>query len=144
MTRRSFTTISRRKQTLNASWKTLCRESGLRYQDDSIRVSCGDDRFQDVRVDEGDPSAIRLWSRVAFRRQLSAERPELERPEVEAWLINRYRELVGFKVGERGTIIGEAWIPMIDISPDEWSLYVRTVARACDRLEYLWTGVDRE
>ena len=113
---------------MNASWKTLCRESGLRYQDDSIRVSCGDDRFQDVHVDEGDPSAIRLWSRVAFRRQLSPERPELERPEVEAWLINRYRELVGFKVGERGTIIGEAWIPMIDISPDEWSLYMGIVA----------------
>src|SRR5687767_4060531 len=56
MTQRSFTTISQRKQTLSASWKTLCRESGLRYQDDSIRVSCGDDRFQDVRVDEGDPS----------------------------------------------------------------------------------------
>lgn len=144
MTPRSFTKISQRKQTLNASWKTLCRDSGLRYQDDSIRVPCGDDRFQDVRVDDGDPGAIRLWSRVAFRRQLSAERPELERPEVEAWLINRYRELVGFKVAERGTIIGEAWIPMIDISPDEWSLYVRTVARACDRLEYLWTGADRE
>ena len=129
---------------MNASWKTLCRESGLRYQDDSIRVPCGDERFQDVRVDEGDPSAIRLWSRVAFRRQLSADRPELDRPEVEAWLINRYRELVGFKVAERGTIIGEAWVPMINVSASEWSLYVHTLAKACDRLEYLWTGADRE
>ncbi len=128
---------------MSGSWKTLCRESGLRYQDDSIRVPCGDDRFQDVHVDDGDPSAIRLWSRVALRRQI-ADRPALERPEVEAWLINRYRELVGFKVAERGTIIGEAWIPMIDLSPAEWSLYVQTVARACDRLEYLWTGTDRE
>lgn len=113
---------------MNASWKTLCRESGLRYQDDSIRVPCGEDRFQEVRVDDGDPSTIRLWSRVALRRQLSADRPELERPEVEAWLINRYRELVGFKIADRGTIIGEAWIPMIEVTPDEWSLYVYTVA----------------
>jgi hypothetical protein len=81
---------------------------------------------------------------VAARSQLSADPPELERPEVEAWLINRYRELVGFKVAERGTIIGEAWVPMIDIRSDEWALYVRTVAKACDRLEYLWTGADRE
>lgn len=129
---------------MNVSWKSLCRESGLRYQNDSIRVPCGDDRFQEVRVDDGDPSAIRLWSRVAARSQLSADPPELERPEVEAWLINRYRELVGFKVAERGTIIGEAWVPMIDIRSDEWALYVRTVAKACDRLEYLWTGADRE
>jgi hypothetical protein len=129
---------------LNAKWKDLCRDSGLRYEGDSIRVVCGENRFQEVRVDDADASVIRLWSRVALRSQLPADRPELERPELEAWLINRYRELVGFKVAERGTIIGEAWVPMIELSPAEWDLYVKTVAKACDRLEYLWTGADRE
>jgi hypothetical protein len=135
--------ISGRRQTLSADWKTLCRQTGLRYQEGSIRVRCGSDRFQDIRVDDSNPGVVRLWSRVASRSQLSSDAPELERPEVEAWLINRYRELVGFKVVERGTIIGEAWIPMIEVSADEWRLYVHTVAKACDRLEYLWTGVDR-
>jgi hypothetical protein len=126
---------------LSASWKALSRDAGLRYVGDTIHVPCGENRFQDVRVDDADPSAIRLWSRVATRSQL-VDRPEMERPEVEAWLINRYRELVGFKVAERGTIVGETWIPMIDVTPVEWALHVRTLATACDRLEFLWTGED--
>jgi len=129
---------------LSVSWKALCREAGLRYQDQTINVPCGEERAQQVWIDDSDPDVIRVWSRVAFRRQLPDDRPELERPEVEAWLINRYRELVGFKVAERGTIIGEARVPIIDVSAAEWALYVNTVARACDRLEYLWTGTDRE
>jgi hypothetical protein len=129
---------------LSVSWKALCREAGLRYQEQAISVPCGEERAQQVWVDDSNPDVIRLWSRVAFRRQLPDDRPELERPEVEAWLINRYRELVGFKVAERGTIIGEAWVPMIDVSVAEWALYVDTVAKACDRLEYLWTGSDRD
>jgi hypothetical protein len=128
---------------LSADWKTLCREAGLRYQAGSIQIPCGNDRFQDVRVDVSNPGVTRLWSRVASRGQLRLERSEMEHPEIEVWLINRYRELVGFKVVERGTIIGEAWIPMIEVSADEWRLYAETVAKACDRLEYLWTGGDR-
>ena len=68
----------------------------------------------------------------------------MEHPEIEAWPLNRYRELVGFKVAERGTIVGEAWIPRIELNADEWRVYVFTLARSCDRLEYLWTGADRE
>lgn len=128
---------------MSVSWKGLCRDAGLKYEGDSIRVPCGNDRFHVVRVDDSDSQVIRLWSRVASRHQL-AERPEMERPEIEAWLVNRYRELIGFKVAERGTIIGESWIPTIDVAPDEWALYVRTLATACDRMEYLWTGADIE
>jgi len=124
---------------LNGSWKALCRESGLRYEGDAIRVECGEERYQHVHVDDSAPGVIRLWSRVAVRGLLRTDQVEIE-----AWLINRYRELVGLKVAERGTVIGEAWVPMAEVGPDEWALYVRTVARTCDRLEYLWTGVDRE
>jgi hypothetical protein len=80
-----------------------------------------------VHVDDVDPSVIRLWSRVVRRSHSPLDRPELERPEIEAWLMNRYRELMGFKVAKRGTIIGEAWVPMIEINASEWSLYVHTV-----------------
>jgi hypothetical protein len=92
-----------------------------------------------VYVDESSPNVIRLWSRVATRSQVG-----LERPEIEAWLINRYRELVGFKIADRGTIIGEAWVPPIELTSNEWFRYVHTLAKACDRLEYLWTGADQE
>ena len=77
---------------------------------------------------------------AVLRSQLAMDRPEVERPEIEAWLVDRYRELVGFNVAERGTIIGEAWVPLIDLSADEWSLYLHSLAKSCDRLHYLWTG----
>jgi hypothetical protein len=129
---------------LSVSWKALSRERNLRCVDDAIRVPCGPDRFQLVNVDDSDPAVIRLWSRVASRAQLNVDSSETEAPEVEAWLINRYRELVGFKTIERGTVIGEAWVPTEALTAEEWELHVRIVAKACDRLEYLWTGTDRE
>jgi len=129
---------------LSASWKALSRERSLRCVGDAIRVTCGPERFQLVNVDDSDPTVIRLWSRVASKGQLNFDSGTVEAPEIEAWLINRYRELVGFKVVERGTIIGEAWVPTEGLTPEEWELHVRTVAKACDRLEYLWTGADRE
>jgi hypothetical protein len=129
---------------LSASWRALSREAGLKYEGQIITVPCADDRRQQVIVDDGEPGVLRLWSKVAVRSRLPEDREELQRPEVEAWLINRHRELVGFKVAERRTIIGEAWVPTIDLTASEWALYVTTVAHACDRLEFLWTGTDRE
>jgi predicted RNase H-like nuclease len=32
---------------------------------------------------------------------------------------------------------GGAWVPLVGLDAEEWVLYVRTVARACDRGEYL-------
>jgi hypothetical protein len=81
---------------------------------------------------------------VASRSQLNVDSGEAEAPDVEAWLINRYRELVGFKTVERGTVIGESWVPTEALTAEEWEVHVRTVAKACDRLEYLWTGADQE
>lgn len=129
---------------MSDSWKVLSRERSLRCVGDAIRVPCGPERFQLVNVDDSDPSCIRLWSRVASRAQLNVDSSTAEAPEVESWLINRYRELVGFKTVERGTVIGEAWVPTEALTAEEWELHVRTVAKACDRLEYLWTGTDRE
>lgn len=122
----------------------MSRERNLRCIGDAIRVPCGAERVQIVNVDDSDPSCFRLWSRVATRAQLNIDSSTAEAPEVESWLINRYRELVGFKIVERGTVIGEAWVPADDPTAEEWELHVRTVAKACDRLEYLWTGTDRE
>jgi hypothetical protein len=122
---------------LSASWKSLCREAGLRYEGNEIRIPCGNERSQRVLIEEREGDVIRIWSKVATRSQI-----DLEQPNLEAFLVNRYRELVGFKSIERGTIVGEAWVPMIDLSAEEWKVYVTTVARTCDRMEFLWTGRD--
>jgi hypothetical protein len=107
-------------------------------------VPCGPERVQIVNVDISDPSCLRLWSRLSSWAQLNVDSSTAETPEVEWWLINRYRELVGFKTVERGAVIGEVWVPTEALTAEEWELHVRTVAKACDRLEYLWTGTDRD
>jgi hypothetical protein len=105
-----------------------------------IRVPCGRERSHTVYVDDSNEDAIRLWSIVAARRD--AQR--VKNPALEGWRMNRYRELVGFKVVEKGKVIGESWVPRIGLTSEEWKTYVTTLARACDRLEYLWTGKDVE
>jgi hypothetical protein len=137
-------TTSSGRLILSDDWKGLSRRAGLPSVGGSIRVKCGDDRFQEVHVDDTGEDVLRIWSRVASMRRLETAHPEIGGVEQELWLTNRYRELVGFKVVGRGTVIGEAWLPKIDLTAEEWELYVRTVAVACDRMEYLWTGADRE
>jgi hypothetical protein len=65
-------------------------------------------------------------------------------PRSKPGLLIGIESLSDFKIAERGTIIGEAWIPIIDLTSDEWSLYVNTLAKGSDRLQYLWTGADQE
>lgn len=123
---------------MSADWKLLTRESGFKVSaDGAIRVPCGNERSQTVFV-EPHEEAIRLCSNVVPRRHAPPQ------PELTTWKMNRYRELVSFKVVERGRIIGEVWLPDIGITVDEWRIAIRTLAMACDRLEYLWTGRDVE
>ena len=116
----------------------LTRKAALKQTGEEIRVPCGRERFQRVHVDDSMGDVIRLWSVVVTRGGAQ----HLRNPSLEAWRINSYRELVGFKLAERGRVIGECWVPMIGITEDEWKTYVVTLAKACDRLEYLWTGKD--
>jgi hypothetical protein len=123
---------------LSVDWKRLSREAGLRLSADGITIACGGDRSHIVRVDERAGDAVRLWSIVVSRGAAPSDAA------LQAWKINRFRELVGFKVAEYGRVIGECWVPAAGVSAPEWKLYVETLAHACDRLEYLWTGRDVE
>ena len=123
---------------MSGEWRMLTRKAALKLTGGEIRVPCGRERSQRVRVDDSMDDVIRLWSVVVTRGGAQ----HLSNPSLEAWRINSYRELVGFKVAEHGRVIGECWVPMIGITEDEWKTYVVTLAQACDRLEYLWTGKD--
>ena len=123
---------------MNADWKQLTREAGLKVSSEGfIRVACGPERTHMVFV-EPRSGVFRLWSRVVPRRHTP------NGYELMVWRMNRFREIAGFKVTDRGHVIGEAWIPDIAITPEEWKIAVQTLARACDRLEYLWSGKDVE
>ena len=121
-----------------SSWRDLSHETGLRPNDDSIEVHFGDGRRQTVRVDEHPDGSIRLWSIVARPSALR----NLHTPRLDAWNRNRLSEFVGFSLDRRGRMIGEAWVPPGELGADEWAFYVTSLARACDRYEYLLTGRD--
>jgi hypothetical protein len=123
---------------MSADWQRLSRDAGLRVDIGRIEVVFRDQRRQFVFAESGDAETIRIWSIVAKPSALV----HLRTPVIDAWRRNRLSELVGFTVDGRGRMIGEAWVPTEGLDADEWAFYLRTVARACDRFEYLLTGSD--
>jgi hypothetical protein len=123
---------------LSADWKQLSREAGLPLDGCVLAVPCGGGRRQHVTIDDSGDGVIRLWSMVVTHGSAPPNAA------LKLWKMNRYRELVGFKVAEYGRVIGECSIPTIGITAAEWKLYVETLAHACDHLEYLWIGRDSE
>lgn len=118
----------------------MSREAGFTVAGDEIEVTFADSRKHRVTVEEGsDRRGLRL-SAVAARPAMVPDDPE--GPHVHAWKRNRFSDLVGFKIDGRGRLVGEAWVPLAGLDAEEWALYVRTVARACDRVEYLLSGRD--
>lgn len=123
-----------------SDWRRLSREAGLRVTGDKIEVTFSDSRKHRVTVEERtEQQGLRLWA-VAARAAMIPGDPE--GPHVHAWKRNRFSDLVGFKIDGRGRLVGEAWVPLAGLDAEEWAFYVRTVARACDRVEYLLSGRD--
>lgn len=120
-------------------WRRLTRDPDFRVQDDAISVRLEGGRGHQVMVDETNPALLRVWS-VAARPALLEQLEE--GPDIYAWRRNRHSDLVGFKTDNRGRLIGDAWVPTDGLDAEEWAVYVRAVAFACDRVEYLLSGKD--
>lgn len=120
-------------------WRRLSRDAGLSLSGDTIEVGTNGGRQQQVFVDDANPTLLRVWS-VATRPSMLQQLED--GPDVYAWRRNRLSDLVGFKTDGRGRLIGEAWVPTEGLDAGEWAVYVRTVAQACDRVEYLLSGKD--
>jgi len=121
-------------------WKSLTRAAELDLCGDAIEVRFADGRIQRLQVTDDAAGTIRVWT-VGSRR---AEIEEVKNPRLYAWLRNRLVDLVDFRIDREGRMIGEASIATPELTADEWALYIRTVASASDRLEYLLTGQDSE
>jgi hypothetical protein len=124
---------------VSVDWRELSKVAGFEVEGDRVRISVGA-RWQVVRV-ETDEGGVRLWSTVARARQVDELRPDIINRIGEQ---NRLSELMGFRIDRRGRLIGEAWVPAAGLKADEWDFYVGTLAEACDRLEFVLTGKDRE
>lgn len=125
---------------MSADWRRLSQEVDLRFSNGQIDVVFRDQRRQAVFVDDRAEEAVRLWSVVARPSALAS----LDNPLLDGWWRNRLSELVGFTIDERRRMIGESWVPKAGLTADEWGFYVRNLAQACDRFEYLLTGGDQE
>lgn len=122
-----------------AEWIRLCRAKDFSIDEPHVDVRFEDERRHRVTVeDEGD--AYRISSFVV-RQAVVASLPDLP---IQLWIRNRSTQLVGFRIDRQQRLVGETWIPKAGVTPEEFQLYVRTVAAECDRLEYVLTGRDTE
>ena len=118
-------------------WVMLCQADDLTVEEPHIQVRLGESRCKKVSVTDG-PEAYGLSAVVVGKATVSA----LPNVAVQAWRRNRSTPLVGFRVDDRGRLVGEAWVPKVGLTPAEFQCYARTVAVECDQFEYALTGRD--
>jgi hypothetical protein len=122
---------------MSADWKKFCRGKDLEVEGDDIAVRLPGDRLHRVSVyEEGE--VYRLVS-VVVRAGIAKEVDNLA---LDVWMRNFGTELVGFKLDNRGRLVGETWIPKPGLGNQEFLTYVRSLAAECDRYEYQLTGSD--
>jgi hypothetical protein len=123
-----------------SSWTHFCRRApDLEVGDGWVDVSKDDSRRHRVNVREiGD--AYVLHGIVARKAVVNA----LTDLELRVWRINRATQIVGFRITEKDTLIGEAHVPKLGLTSEEFLTYLRKVATECDQLEYQLTGKDSE
>ena len=124
---------------VNADWTKLCRRSDFTVEGEAIVVRFAGERKHRVTVRE-EPTTFLLTARVANASAVGEHTDVALR----LWRMNRGTRLVGYRLDERGRILGQARVPKAGLTADEFQLYVHTVAADCDRLEQVLTGSELE
>jgi hypothetical protein len=110
----------------------------LQLEGESLRVSLGGGQhLVDVKAAS---DGFELSAVVARRSIVNV----LEQVALAAWVRNRASNLVGFRIDNRGRLVGESWVPGAGLTRDEFLFHVRNLAAACDLFEFQLTGRDRE
>src|SRR5262245_2914606 len=121
-------------------WRNFCRDlAGISVNGNVIEVVTSSTRRHYIVVRET-PDVLEL-SGVVVRASAVAE---LRNIGLRIWRHNRTTELVGFRLDQKGRLVGEAWVPKAGLARAEFLLYVKHVARECDLFEYHLTGRDQE
>ena len=97
----------------------------------SIRVSRDEDRysFRSVVLPASNVTGNdNHWRRIAYR----------------AWRRNASKSLVTFAFDHGDRLIGQIEVPAATLDHEELDLYIETLARECDRFEYVLTGADAQ
>jgi hypothetical protein len=124
---------------MNVNWWQFCKADGFVADDDGVEVRFDNGRSQKVAVeDRGDAFLLRS---IVARQAVVNEVPDAA---LRAWVRNRSAFLVGFRVDERGRVVGETWIPKAGITNSEFQIVLRHLATESDRFEFQLTGRDYE
>ena len=128
--------------TLPADWMKIAERAGFQMSSaDSITVFLDGGSKQVVKLRLYDERRVlRATSVIAAPSVLAAAFSDTGNRY--AWERNRLSDLVGFSVDRHGRLIGEAWIPLDGLLPDEFALYLSELARVCDWHEFRLSGVD--
>lgn len=104
-----------------------------------VSLAGGSQQVVRFRLDQ-DTGVLRAASIIATPSVLKAAC--VDSPARYAWERNRLSDLVAFAVDKRDRLVGESWIPLTGLTPEEFSLYVRELARVCDWHEFRLSGQD--
>lgn len=124
-----------------AEWQRLVRGREFDAGDDGVLVRLGVRSQQLSVVDEGESY---LLTTVVARARIVRGLGSIDDLLLRAWRRNRVTPLVGFRLDSRERLVAEAWVPKLGLTPEEFQMYLRTVARESDRMEFELTGEDVE
>jgi hypothetical protein len=124
---------------MQSEWETYCRAPDLNSNGTGVLVRFANGRAQRVEITVNDDAYL-LRSVVAKQSIVSRDSAAAPR----TWLRNQQVSLVGFRIDERGRIVGEAMLLKAGLTAQEFQLVLRTVAVECDRFEYQLTWHDSE
>ncbi len=121
------------------------RESGLKIsigeEGRSLEVVFLNGRRQRITIEHQGERYV-LTSVVLKTRQVE----KIGRTEVliSLWQRNRETNAVAFSLDKRGQLVGRIEQLAETVDPEELALYLKLLARECDRFEYVLTGQDRQ
>jgi hypothetical protein len=120
-----------------AEWQEWCKADDLVVDGSSVEVTVGRSRKHRITIEDCG-EALRLLGVVVGSR-----RSGMDGLEVDVWQRNRRQMLVGMRFDKQDRLVGESWVPKVGLTRVEFLVYLRALAKECDRLEFQLTGEDR-
>src|SRR4051812_41234941 len=108
-------------------WTRYCRNPEFSVEGTDVEVELADGRAQRVRVAEHD-DAIHLSAIVGRRHALDG----IDDVALRTWQRNREMQLIGFRLDERGRLVGEVWVPKMGLTREEFIICLKTMALESD------------
>ena len=106
-----------------------------------IRISLSrDGRSQNIHLARQGDRYV-LSSVIAHTSAVNEDRRSLA---YRLWRRNALKDVVTFTIDRRERVVGRIDQPIKSMHDRELKFYLETLARECDRLEYILTGVDMQ